>query len=579
VRYVDLDHQLGTPSRAPPTVHRDLPLPDDSDEERTMVERPHLGDWRERRRRHGTDRETRAAERRRKSLERVRRAEEAHRHEMHEQKLVEAAAVRTEKVEQRVQKLTTILLASLSRSAGPLDFDALKDDHPGPDLGTDAEPVHLPQWEEYAPRPVPLLGRLLDRVAFRTERRRRAEAVAEKAFSSALDRYRKEEEARQGRVDRIHQLHNGAYSLAHQRVARHNRSIDEFRSRVLGRDRGAVSEYFAKVSASIPDRSGFPRDRRFAYVPESRLLLIEWQMPDVDLIPRAKTFHYNRESDAVEVHKWRAVGEIREIYRELLAQLALRATNWALAADPNFLVEVVVVNGVVDGGGSTRPCLITMRATRKHFGRLHLENVDPVDCVRKHFSAGLSAYPDELAAETPVLEFELADPTGGGQPENAPSARTPNLLDVPAKDFERLTHRLLERMGFNLAPMRGTDTAGDLLATRTDPGGRKQYVVRVHRSSPTVDASDLRGLNGAVRRERASGGIFLTTGGFRPQAYEYANGKPLQLYDGHGLLVLCRRHGIPARIERTGTRTSHSTAASNVPAQRRAPGQPLRSNG
>jgi restriction system protein len=35
---------------------------------------------------------------------------------------------------------------------------------------------------------------------------------------------------------------------------------------------------------------------------------------------------------------------------------------------------------------------------------------------------------------------------------------------------------------------------------------------------------------------------------FGPSSYEFANGKPLQLIDGSGLLALCQEHNIPARI-------------------------------
>ncbi|WP_026422356.1 restriction endonuclease [Actinokineospora inagensis] len=43
-------------------------------------------------------------------------------------------------------------------------------------------------------------------------------------------------------------------------------------------------------------------------------------------------------------------------------------------------------------------------------------------------------------------------------------------------------------------------------------------------------------------------GILVTTSGFGPGTYEFANGKPIQLYDGTQLLGLCRQNGIDARI-------------------------------
>jgi restriction system protein len=46
----------------------------------------------------------------------------------------------------------------------------------------------------------------------------------------------------------------------------------------------------------------------------------------------------------------------------------------------------------------------------------------------------------------------------------------------------------------------------------------------------------------------------VTTSGYGPGSMEFANGKPLHLIDGHGLISICERHGSPARILGIGTR-------------------------
>ncbi len=40
----------------------------------------------------------------------------------------------------------------------------------------------------------------------------------------------------------------------------------------------------------------------------------------------------------------------------------------------------------------------------------------------------------------------------------------------------------------------------------------------------------------------------ITTSGYGPASEEFANGKPLHLIDGPGLISICQEHGIPARI-------------------------------
>lgn len=51
-----------------------------------------------------------------------------------------------------------------------------------------------------------------------------------------------------------------------------------------------------------------------------------------------------------------------------------------------------------------------------------------------------------------------------------------------------------------------------------------------------------------MQHEGATTGILITTSGYGPSSYQFANGKPLQLIDGSGLLALCKDYGISARI-------------------------------
>jgi restriction system protein len=51
-----------------------------------------------------------------------------------------------------------------------------------------------------------------------------------------------------------------------------------------------------------------------------------------------------------------------------------------------------------------------------------------------------------------------------------------------------------------------------------------------------------------MQHDGAKSGILITTSGYGPSSYEFANGKPLQLIDGSGLLAICKEYNIPARI-------------------------------
>ena len=507
--------------------------------------------------------EARPAARSRTSARRAVNAQERLRREIRVQRLQEDAVVRTDKAEQRVQRLNVVLIASLRRTVEPIDFERQKRDVPDVDLGADAEPIRLPTWEEYAPRS----GRLR-RLLTSQSRRDAAQAGAEGSYARALDQYRELEAARLARIEELLRAHNDASAPERLRILAHNTAIDAFRDRVMSGDREAVSEYFTQAFESVTDSAGFPRDHRFAYVPESKLLLVEWRVPGVEVVPREREFRYNKSTDSVGVHRWRPIAEVRRIHARLLAQLALRATNVAFGADPGGLVQTVVFDGVTSGRapkeeaptgrrrGRTAPaadnqaepgstvCLISMSASRRHFSKLRLDDIDdPLDEVRKHFGALVSAYPDELSGITPILTYDLADP----HLSVPASTKVPNLIDAPDEEFGRLMERLLERMGYAVAAVPGAD--GNYLASRGTDDGVENAVVHIRRHTGLLETTEVRALQSGVRREHAHVGILLTTGGLDPQAYEYAHGRPLRMYDGHNLVALCRQYDLPARLE------------------------------
>ncbi len=75
-------------------------------------------------------------------------------------------------------------------------------------------------------------------------------------------------------------------------------------------------------------------------------------------------------------------------------------------------------------------------------------------------------------------------------------------------------------------------------------GGKFCIQAKLYRG--TVPPMYVRDLFGAVQHEGATKGLLITTGGFGPSSYSWANGKPLALIDGTGpLLALCYDHGIP----------------------------------
>ncbi len=486
-----------------------------------------------------------------KADEQLRRQQEREDRQTYLQAQRDLAAERTEAAEARVHALTAVLSDTLERPPAPLDFAAMKTQLklPALDLGSDANPIPDPQWN--APRPPGAVGRFFGRQGKYEQEKELAEA----RFTNAVDEHSRAESARARRVADRRQAYDRAVEQARREHAEHNADIDRFQEQALAGERHATSRYFTMVLQGVTTPEGFPRERRARYVPESSLLAIEWELPGTSIIPEEREFGFVQSRDVIEVRKKRPIQEIRAIYQDMVSQVALAALHSVFHSDPAELVGTIVVNGVVDTidratGQPARPCLLTLRATRDHFERVNLREVDAVKCVRKHFAAAVSQHPEELAAVQPMLNFDMADPRIV-DPIDIMSELDPrpNLMDLSWTDFESFIQNLFTRMGFDTKLFQARGDGGiDCIAYDPTPVRGGKYAIQVKLYTQTVPPTAVRDLYGTVQHEGATKGILITTSGFGQTSHEFANGKPLELYDGTHLLALCQQYQVDARI-------------------------------
>ncbi|MBB4939134.1 restriction endonuclease Mrr [Streptosporangium album] len=127
--------------------------------------------------------------------------------------------------------------------------------------------------------------------------------------------------------------------------------------------------------------------------------------------------------------------------------------------------------------------------------------------------------------------------------------KRPNLLDLHHKEFEAFIQNLFAKMGFDTKLYQASGDGGvDCVAYDPHPIKGGKFIVQAKLYTKTVEPTHVRDLYGTVQHEGATKGIMITTSGYGPDSYKFANGKPLNLIDGAGLLSLCHQHNIPARI-------------------------------
>lgn len=431
-------------------------------------------------------------------------------------------------------------LDQLKRQAEVVPFD------PGV-LGT-SEPA--PRLDAFVPPARSALGNL-----FGKKKHEEAVAAGHERHAAALVEHAAREKAREEKLRLALEEHERKIAEAQQEAARHNEELDSFRAELESGEPNAVASYFMLVlEASVyPER--FPQRFRLAFVPESKQLVVEYELPNIDVVPEVKQYKYVKARDEITATP-RPTSNIKSLYSSLLSQLTLRTLHELFEADRHEHVETVVFNGLVDTvdpatGRPVRPCLVTVRASRDAFRTLDLAKVDPAACLR-HLHAAVSKSPSELVPVRPVLEFDMVDPRFIEAADVLSELdRRPNLMELSPKEFESLIANLFASMGLETRQtMASRDGGVDCVAFDPRPIFGGKVVIQAKRYKGTVGVSAVRDLFGTMQNEGASKGILVTTSGYGSASFNFANGKPLELIDGSNLLYLLSEHtGVEAKIQ------------------------------
>jgi hypothetical protein len=113
------------------------------------------------------------------------------------------------------------------------------------------------------------------------------------------------------------------------------------------------------------------------------------------------------------------------------------------------------------------------------------------------------------------------------------------MLALEPGEFEGWTGMLFQLMGYGVVNTRDVADHGiDLIVSNERV---RCGLVQCKRYRATLGESTVRELYGTMIHENADYGWLITTGGVSRQALEWANGKPIELWDGQMLVAKARR--------------------------------------
>ncbi|MDR3542957.1 MAG: hypothetical protein P4L69_18645 [Desulfosporosinus sp.] len=109
--------------------------------------------------------------------------------------------------------------------------------------------------------------------------------------------------------------------------------------------------------------------------------MIEYQLPNKEVVPQTTEFKYVKTKDEI-TEKQRKPAEIKEIYQDVITAITLRTIYEVLFVNEDK-VEVIIFNGFVKAvdpatGRDIQPHIISVRTTKLAFNELDLRKVDKI---------------------------------------------------------------------------------------------------------------------------------------------------------------------------------------------------------
>jgi restriction system protein len=356
---------------------------------------------------------------------------------------------------------------------------------------------------------------------------------------------------------RINKWENEKYEYE-EKQSRLNKRIEAKKKQYLSKDFNAITDYCETVLANSQYPDYFPQSWEIDYKKETKILIIDYSLPNLDSLPTIKTIKYIISRDELTQYNLSNT-VLNKLYDSVLYQITLRTIHELYEADVVNAIDSIVFNGWVEStnkatGHDVNACIMSIEAPKNKFLDINLEKVDPKLSFKQLKGIGSSKLYG-LSPIAPIANINKEDRRFVSAYEVIDGIdEVDNLAAMDWQDFEHLIREIFEKEfsgsgGEVKITQASRDGGVDAIAFDPDPIRGGKIVIQAKRYTNVVGVSAVRDLFGTTVNEGAIKGILVTTADYGPDAYEFIKGKPLTLLNGGELLHLLEKHGHKAKID------------------------------
>lgn len=318
--------------------------------------------------------------------------------------------------------------------------------------------------------------------------------------------------------------------------------------------KSGVEKYFKEVLDRSIYPKIFPKKHKLFYDTDGQLLLIEKQLPNLNLGEIKEEQSKKGESVIASASKT----EHQKLSDHLIYAVAIRTAHEVCRYNYKSIVKEIGLNGTLvfidpKDGNTKERVIISLKTKVENVKQIKLSRVDPRLAI-KNIGGIASPSLKNFVPVNPILSIDRTDRLiVEGRDVLEGLDETQNLASLDWQDFEHLVREVIEKEftgeGSEVHVTQASRDQGvDAIAFDSDPIRGGKFIFQAKRYTNVVSVSAARDLYGTVINEGAVKGILITTSSFGPDTYEFVKDKPITLISGGELLGLLERHGYKFRI-------------------------------
>lgn len=391
----------------------------------------------------------------------------------------------------------------------------------------------------------------------------RGKAIKEK-FDARIEKWEQQkEQTRKDNADRESFFNQAVTSFEikkkefEEEKQRDNEALENIKSRYRDKDPKAIEEYCDLVLSGSQYPDYFPQNWVLEYREDSRIAVVEFDLPAPAQLPTVESYKYIKSHDEVS-EKVLTQAARKKLYDSAIYQICIRTLHELFEADVINALDAVAFNGLVTNinpatGMEETKLIMSIVANKDQFIAFDLSQVDP-KATFKHMKGVAAVSLVDLTPIPPIIQLDKSDKrfiSGRNVVGNLDDSV--NLAAMHWDDFEHLIRELFEKEfvssgGEVKVTQASSDGGVDAIAFDPDPIRGGKIVIQAKRYTNVVGVAAVRDLYGTVMNEGATKGILVTTSDYGKDSYEFAKNKPITLINGSNLLSLLEKHGHKARI-------------------------------